>query len=1118
MSEVSKRNFGRSHTNEMQEAERSDQSEKQKPKFQSKSDSAIETMKFKQSSTFDKWSEWERKQSLIDKKFGKPGRHLPLTKETLKPGDSKCKDLVKVLDGRWHVPETSNAEEKLSDSISLKKETFKPQLRRSTNGVDSTESRPKKTDVDKPHSQHKLSVLVSHQENNLTDKVKNATNGVKEIDTKTKIVDVGEPRYQHTLDAPESQPKISVKPRRSKRQSIAIRKSDSGIKNLVYLESDTDMDTTKKVRKYSRLRSLFSRSKQDLGEKNKLSTLAQDPLTEAFSKRCPKFKESSFNDLLGNEVSEKYLACLYMTCVYTVNNYFGIPSSRNESQKQLYEYVHQLIPLEIKHMNECAERAKRIRAPHFILNLKVIEASQLAATDPDGLADPYCLIWLNDKKQEAKFTSVKEHTINPEWNEAFTFPLKNIANDVIFIQLWDRDPTGIGANLKLLRPVKDIRGCYYFFYDCFDNVCKCRATVDDFLGQTVINVASIYSEGIDEWKPLTTENGHEHQGELRISAKFEVQIPKNIIGALKRHFLLVRLCIEHGLKSYAPSNLDITSWEEILKGPALTLLFQHGVQGNISHSQDLISRFVVLVHSLTKKYSYSYQFLYSILKEADDSMKQSDYYEKIPLEDIFIAAIQSLKTKCFSHLQNFHLFDIVDNELEASRLKFILKSAHLCQEILKVPPQPEIWAILKAEAKLFFTYEMEELKNNLHENRFKIISEFLMNLLEYQTEADKLVKEIFGSDTYTQVIYDVIDDNISETLKSEIQKIASNSRNYSTKRCKEEALNVFISVKEFIDYFQGLSIPLNELHLDNYFEWFELSTIKDWFIWKQEFAADEILKIIGEDDLQNQIIECGGRIEKQSSSPKDCSKIIEREICQLWNITKHSNYPQCDEYFLRSLHYCGLKYAGGIIELIQKRELIENGEIVRRTICVIANSLWSFSTYISKTISETVSLKVGQPHTTLCLRALCKVLCRDLTKEHVKRLENFILNVAEAGSKKKQHKSLSEYSNFLNHTFRLTYSRHMAFEIYLLFQNEMWDQVVNLVFSYKDVQIKRSYCVYNIQKFFGTSAEPSEGLFKILQETEKVLYLDKEGKLRKIFFDNFYISLKRYLIEKTRDD
>ncbi|KAM9765330.1 multiple C2 and transmembrane domain-containing protein 2-like isoform 1-T2 [Menidia menidia] len=88
------------------------------------------------------------------------------------------------------------------------------------------------------------------------------------------------------------------------------------------------------------------------------------------------------------------------------------------------------------------------------LQVKVLKAADLLAADLNGKSDPFCVLQLgNDRLQ----THTVYKSLNPEWNQVFTFPIRDI-HDALVVTLFDDDgdkaPDFLG---KLAIPLLSIR-------------------------------------------------------------------------------------------------------------------------------------------------------------------------------------------------------------------------------------------------------------------------------------------------------------------------------------------------------------------------------------------------------------------------------------------------------------------------------------------------------------------------------------------------------------------------------------------------------------------------------------------------------------------------------------
>ncbi|KAH0795226.1 C2 domain containing protein [Histomonas meleagridis] len=77
------------------------------------------------------------------------------------------------------------------------------------------------------------------------------------------------------------------------------------------------------------------------------------------------------------------------------------------------------------------------------LNIRIIEATDVPAMDPNGKSDPYCKIKFVNRPKDKQFkTRVIKKTLNPVWYQDFHLEIKSIRTDTIKISLIDHDDIG----------------------------------------------------------------------------------------------------------------------------------------------------------------------------------------------------------------------------------------------------------------------------------------------------------------------------------------------------------------------------------------------------------------------------------------------------------------------------------------------------------------------------------------------------------------------------------------------------------------------------------------------------------------------------------------------------
>lgn len=72
------------------------------------------------------------------------------------------------------------------------------------------------------------------------------------------------------------------------------------------------------------------------------------------------------------------------------------------------------------------------------LTVHVVEARELRPMDVDGTSDPYVILQIEDQRIETTF---KKSTLNPVWNESFTFEIIH-GGEPLLIEVMDKDTFG----------------------------------------------------------------------------------------------------------------------------------------------------------------------------------------------------------------------------------------------------------------------------------------------------------------------------------------------------------------------------------------------------------------------------------------------------------------------------------------------------------------------------------------------------------------------------------------------------------------------------------------------------------------------------------------------------
>lgn len=72
------------------------------------------------------------------------------------------------------------------------------------------------------------------------------------------------------------------------------------------------------------------------------------------------------------------------------------------------------------------------------LHVKVVEAADVPKMDTVGKSDPFVQLSLSTTSQKWK-TKAKNNTSTPVWNEQFTLPITTKMDDILTVELFDKD-------------------------------------------------------------------------------------------------------------------------------------------------------------------------------------------------------------------------------------------------------------------------------------------------------------------------------------------------------------------------------------------------------------------------------------------------------------------------------------------------------------------------------------------------------------------------------------------------------------------------------------------------------------------------------------------------------
>ncbi|XP_034391397.1 multiple C2 and transmembrane domain-containing protein 2 isoform X3 [Cyclopterus lumpus] len=325
----------------------------------------------------------------------------------------------------------------------------------------------------------------------------------------------------------------------------------------------------------------------------------QEPLqVEVYSKRGRKAEESwgMFEiDLLRLQLNERQLYTHVLdpgkgklVLLVTLRPCWGVSISNIEAAtlEKPDERDAILEKFSLKNSHKCVGEVG-------FLQVKVVKANDLAATDLNGKINAFCVVDLGNSKLQ---THTIYKTPNPEWNKAFTFPIKDI-HDVIEFTLLDENgdkaPNFLGkVAIPLLTVQNGQQICLFLKKEDLVNASK---------GTLTLGLEVIYNKvraGIKSFQPKETQLMEENQKFSKKVLAQNICRVRKISTAVLYTLQYIKSCFQwestqRSLIAFLIFLVTVWQWELFMLPLFLLLLIGwHYFQltaGKASSNQDLVN-------------------------------------------------------------------------------------------------------------------------------------------------------------------------------------------------------------------------------------------------------------------------------------------------------------------------------------------------------------------------------------------------------------------------------------------------------------------------------------------------------------------------------------------------
>uniref|UniRef100_A0A182PAH8 Uncharacterized protein n=1 Tax=Anopheles epiroticus TaxID=199890 RepID=A0A182PAH8_9DIPT len=288
-------------------------------------------------------------------------------------------------------------------------------------------------------------------------------------------------------------------------------------------------------------------------------------------------KQAEFiEDVFGWNIEELYEEILF-------ENIHNIGCDDEELNVDvLFPYIQEAFKMSDEKHNEILQIARDKEAPEIRLNVEIVEAKDLEPKDSNGLSDPFVTMYIASNPNHRYNTSVKAGTLNPVWEEHFSLPIAEDANDAnLIVEVWDFDPAEtVKEKMNKLFEVKGVRGLRKLMKEIAQTASTGKHD-NELIGRTSIPLKSIPASGMLMWYNLDKKNKLRRQGTIRIRLNFSSE--KNSQVAAQEHRHLLRILLLHELES---SKVAPYWWSGKFTIQGEAVLTQHSAQSGLSSTTE----------------------------------------------------------------------------------------------------------------------------------------------------------------------------------------------------------------------------------------------------------------------------------------------------------------------------------------------------------------------------------------------------------------------------------------------------------------------------------------------------------------------------------------------------
>ncbi|XP_065708512.1 protein unc-13 homolog D [Patagioenas fasciata] len=675
---------------------------------------------------------------------------------------------------------------------------------------------------------------------------------------------------------------------------------------------------------------------------------------------------------LSHRLSKRELALLYEEVLYTIQYRLGKPEHHHVADSQeLYDYVQKAFGMDAEEHRFIMQQVKELESPIFCLKATVKEAKGILGKDVSGFSDPYCLLGIEAKSQEAAHpdhkkrmkavvkdlipedqihrTQVISQTLNPVWDETFILEFGDVETASFHLDMWDSDV--VESVRHKLGELTDLHGLKRIFKDARKDKGQ-----DDFLGNVVLRLKDLHCWD-DRWyqlEPRTETYPNRGQCHLQflLTHKRRATTSSRTQPSYTVHRHLLQQLVSYEILQHQAGS---TAWDGELSRHASTVLYLHATQKDLSDFHQVMAQWLAysklyqslefnsncLLHQIT---SIEYQWVQERLKPE----------QKAELAESF----QSLLTYGVSLIRRYRIIFPLSVPRSPERLQSLLRVlVQMCKmkafrELCTPSPDlPQmVSTALKSGTTEWFHMKKQHLKpmvKSMEENG-KALSRLLLEVIGDLQQCQKVWNKFFINTlklNLFSIAYLELESLVAEHVQEELREVDSSM----SKPTAESLFQLYLNLQEL--YRMKDFVPKRDgpLALSSFHQWFK-EAVPQWLQKAYTIALERAQRAVQMDQLTP-----FGEHNKHSTSTVDLSTCY-AQIVKTW---QQLNWPDPEEAFMImvklvedmckiALMYCRLiKERAEALSLREQNE----GEAANR-LCIVVNNIKQLRLLILKLPSQ----------------------------------------------------------------------------------------------------------------------------------------------------------------------